>query len=185
MVGWLTTMRVRSATAMIGVIAVATCWAPGADAASVRSIQFDLAKGSVGGLKLGVATRSRVIERLGRPVREHRDAPGGSPGDRRLEYSCGTGCVLMVQLDSGRTLELVWAYARTTPVLQRGIRTRAGSYLGMARAEAERRERRRMKPGCVTQLVKNAGDIRLEVGAASGPRVDILIMAITGASVLC
>lgn len=109
--------------------------------ASLHSVLFDLAKGRVGGLKLGTATQADVTARFGSP-RRRTGAPGADASTRRLLYSCGDGCELAAQVDARRKLQLVWAYSTRRTTTRRGIRTRAGTYLGLTQASAEQREKR-------------------------------------------
>ena len=155
-----------------------------AAAATSRSVKFDLAKGRVGGLELGSASATQVTKRFGKPKRQYTDVPGADAGTRRLVYSCGANCKLEAQLDAGNVLQLAWAYSQQGKKYRR-IRTRAGTYLGMSQASAERREDALMTSGCITQLVRSAGSNRLEVATGSGQRVDSIVMATSDAFVLC
>jgi len=173
----------RTAAAAAAVALAALCCPSPAGAVGALSVRFDLATGRVGGLQLGVAKEAQVLARFGKPKSVTHDLGGVATDSRRLMYRCGSGCTLAAELDGADTLQLVWAYLRKATT-RKQIRTSAGTYLGLSQASAERREKRRMRPGCVMQMSRTVGDVRLEVGAQPG-YVDSIVMATSKAYVLC
>lgn len=172
-------MRIRSLLLVSTVLAIGT---PGiAQAANPRSVLFDLSAGRVGGLALGSASPSKMRARFGRPLSVEADR--NLKGIVNYRYSCGSGCNLQTQIYRGK-LVLAWAYLGENGSPTKRIRTKAGSYLGASRAFAERREGKRMQPGCVTELTKTNGRFTLMVSAGTGG-VDGITLKTKGGAILC
>lgn len=173
------------ATLVVGLtlaFAIGAALAPATSPArTVKRASFDLARGTVAGLTLGKSTRARAIERFGAPRHSY---PDGGTGDwqRYYEWTCGKGCsfVVGVHQDSGKVVTVWVASTRT----RRGIRTNAGTYLGISERGAEKRDRGRFRDGCIHYFAKAMRGRTLQIGASDG-HVTSLQMRTRDGGVLC
>jgi hypothetical protein len=118
------------------------CLLTGTVGAAARPVVH--ADGRIGPFRIDRTTEAQLRATLGKPTRVVRvfsEAPRG-PSGRTLYYRCGRGCRTAYSFNSstGKLSDFQTSSPRFV--------TERGSYVGMKAAEAARRERAKIMPGC-------------------------------------
>lgn len=175
-------MRSRG-TVALALVSVAAVGSTPAHAASQPAVTFNQKAGTIAGLRIDRASQARVIRKLGRP--DSRESDRNNKGYHWMKYRCGATCELRLQIQGSR-LRGGWALLGDgSPAKYKKVRTAAGSYLGAARATAERVERQKMISTCSTELRTTRGSFTLAVGADNRFRVNSIMLLGKKGVVLC